>query len=206
MNASPSVVATAANTNRAIVPQKLAHFVIRAKNFTAMLAWYREVFHARTSFANEMIAFLTYDDEHHRMAFINTGHLPAPDKNAAGFDHVAFTYASLSDLLLTYERLKAAKITPFWCINHGMTTSMYFHDPDGNGLEFQVDNFESMTDAVGYFSSPAFATNPIGVDYDPDLLLKKMREGTPLDELLKQGAAPVAPGKAYVFPLAPPPK
>ena len=82
---------------------------------------------------------------------------------------------------------------------------MYYNDPDGNGLEFQVDNYDTMEGAVGFFSSPAFARNPIGVDYDPDLLLKKMREGVTLSDLLKQGAAPVAPGKEYKFPLAPPP-
>jgi len=57
---------------RQIVPQKLAHVVIRTSRFAEMLDWYRTVFHAKTSFENPVIAFLTYDDEHHRIALLNT--------------------------------------------------------------------------------------------------------------------------------------
>ena len=125
MNAAEKSLPKDARTTP-IVPTKLAHYVIRAKHFPEMLAWYRQVFHLRTSFEAPVIAFLTYDEEHHRIAFLNTSHLPAPEKLQTGIDHVAFTYAGLHDLLLTYERLKKAGITPFWCINHGPTTSMYF--------------------------------------------------------------------------------
>ena len=192
-------------TSPKIVPSKLAHFVIRARKFPEMLAWYRTVFHARTSFENPVIAFLTYDEEHHRFAFLNTAHLPAADKMYAGVDHVAFTYANLSDLLLTYERLKEQDIRPFWCINHGPTTSMYYRDPEGNELEFQVDNYDTVEEACGFFQTDAFAANPIGVDFNPDELLRKLRAGAPVNELLRQGSAPVEPGKAYVFTTMPPP-
>jgi catechol 2,3-dioxygenase-like lactoylglutathione lyase family enzyme len=192
-------------TDRPIVPAKLAHFVIRTNHFLDMLAWYRTVFHAKTSFENPVIAFLTYDDEHHRIAFLNTAGLPAADRLYTGVDHVAFTYRDLADLLLTYERLKGHGVLPFWCINHGPTTSMYYRDPDGNELEFQAENFDNVDDATSYFFSEAFSTNPIGVDFDPDLLLAKLRSGVPVAQLLRQGAAPVAPGKAYVYTKLPPP-
>lgn len=188
-----------------IVPCKLAHYVIRAKHFEQMLAWYRTVFHLRTSFEAPVIAFLTYDEEHHRIAFLNTAHLPAPDTMRTGIDHVAFTYAGLPDLLHTWERLKQDGITPFWCINHGPTTSMYYRDPDCNEIELQVDNYPTLEEACAYFTSEAFAANPIGVDFDPGVLLHKLRDGVPLSELLKQGAAPVPPEKAYVFKTLPPP-
>jgi len=188
-----------------IVPAKLAHYVIRTRNFESMLAWYRKVFLLKTSFEAPVIAFLTWDEEHHRIAFLNTAHLPAPREKCSGIDHVAFTYASLSDLLLTYERLKEEGILPFWCINHGPTTSMYYRDPEGNEIELQVDNYDTVEEAGAYFSTPAFARNPIGVDFDPDALLQKFRAGVPVTELLRQGAAPVAPGKEYVYTTLPPP-
>jgi catechol 2,3-dioxygenase-like lactoylglutathione lyase family enzyme len=194
------------NTERQIVPKKLAHVVIRTNHFEEMLAWYRQVFFAKTSYANPMIAFLTYDEEHHRIALLNTAQFKSPDQLYTGVDHVAFTYASLEDLLSNWERLEAQGITPFWCINHGPTTSIYYKDPDGNELEFQVDNFENIDDATAFFYSPEFDANPIGVDFDPALLLKKLRAGEPLDELLKRGSAPVPPGTEHVYTrLAPPP-
>jgi catechol 2,3-dioxygenase-like lactoylglutathione lyase family enzyme len=188
-----------------VVPCKLAHYVIRAKRFGEMLAWYRTVFHLRTSFEAPVIDFLTYDDEHHRIAFLNTAHLPEPDTMRTGIDHVAFTYRDLSDLLRTYARLKHEGITPFWCINHGMSTSMYYRDPDGNEIELQIDNFPTMQQCRDWFASDAFAANPIGVQFDPDLLLQKLLNGTPEAELVRQGAAPLSKEREYVFTTLPPP-
>lgn len=193
------------NAASPIVPSKLAHYVIRAKRWDAMLAWYRRVFHLHTSFEAPVIAFLTYDDEHHRIAFLNTAHLPAPERQQTGIDHVAFSYASLADLLNTWERLKGEGIEPFWCINHGMSTSMYYRDPDGNEIELQVDNFPTMDACKAWFASPQFAANPIGVDFDPAVLLQKLRAGVAVDELLKQGAAPVPKERQYVYTTLPPP-
>lgn len=197
MNAVTSPTQQTSAATAAILPTKLAHFVIRAKRFDEMLRWYRTVFHARTVLANDMIAFLTYDDEHHRMAFLNAAHLPAPTGLQTGVDHIAFTYGSLSDLLHNYERLKEIGIKPFWCINHGPTTSMYYRDPDGNGIEHQVDNFATLKECSEFFAGPIFAANPIGVDYDPDVLLDKLRHGVPVAELIKLGAAAVAPHKQF---------
>ena len=57
-----------------------------------------------------------------------------------GVDHVAYTYASLNDLLENYAQLKEKGIRPYWCVHHGITVSMYYADPDGNQMEFQVDS------------------------------------------------------------------
>src|SRR5262245_64608350 len=52
-------------------PPRLAHVVYRTRRFDQMLAWYNEMFHARVQHQNPVMAFLTYDDEHHRLAFID---------------------------------------------------------------------------------------------------------------------------------------
>lgn len=188
-----------------LVPSKLAHYVIRARRWSEMLAWYRTVFCLDTSFEAPVIAFLTYDEEHHRIALLNTAHLPGPDTLRSGIDHVAFSYRSLAELLGNWERLKALGIEPFWCINHGMSTSMYYRDPDGNEIELQVDNFPTMEECKAWFRSAAFAANPIGVQYDPAVLLQRLRAGVPEAELLRQGAAPLPPERQYVYTTLPPP-
>lgn len=205
MQQTANTLTQAEDSVRPIVPQKLAHVVIRTSRFAEMLDWYRTVLHAKTSYENPVIAFLTYDDEHHRIALINTPQFRAPDQDYTGVDHVAFAYGSLHDLLSTYERLKSKGIVPFWCINHGPTTSMYYRDPDGNELELQVDNYEDVDEATAYFYSDAFAADPIGVDFDPDALLAKLRAGVPVPELLRQGAAPVPAGSEYVYTKLPKP-
>jgi hypothetical protein len=66
---------------------------------------------------------------------------------------------------------------PFWCINHGLTISLYYYDPDGNVLETQFDVFTKSEDAETYMMSPAFATNPIGVDFDPEEFIERIKKG-----------------------------
>jgi catechol-2,3-dioxygenase len=50
---------------------KFVHVVYRTRRFDEMLAWYKTVFGADVQYQDPAIAFLTYDDEHHRFAFVN---------------------------------------------------------------------------------------------------------------------------------------
>lgn len=168
-------------------PSKFAHVVYSTRRYEEMIDWYQRVFEATVVYQNPVFAFLTYDDEHHRFAFANLSVL-APDtvasekRDNAGVNHVAYTYANLGDLLATYERLKQMDVTPYWRIHHGITLSLYYQDPDGNRMEFQVD-CGTVEEANAYMQSEAFAANPAGVEIDPESLLAQYRSGVP-DELL----------------------
>ncbi len=166
-----------------IRPERFAHIVIRTNRFRETVEWYRTVLHAWPAFENEFVAFITYDDEHHRLAFVNTPDAPDPGPESAGVDHFAYTYATLDDLMHTYERLKGEGITPVWTINHGPTTSLYYSDPNGLRVELQIDNFETIEDLHEWFRTPAFAENPIGVEFDADVLLARYREGLTREDL-----------------------
>jgi catechol-2,3-dioxygenase len=175
--------------DRAIPPAKFAHLVLRTKRLGEIVSWYETVLGARPVFRNDFIAFLTYDDEHHRIAVVQNPGFTEPAENAVGLDHFAYTHATLGDLLQTYKRLAAKGIRPYWCVNHGPTTSMYFRDPDGNRLEFQVDNFPDSASLQAWFQSSDFAKNPIGVNFDPEKLLARWAKGDPESELIRQGSA-----------------
>lgn len=178
-----------------IAPIQLAHIVRRTSRFEAMLEWYQTVLAAQVVHSDGMLAFLSYDDEHHRIAIAQIPGLEDQPTMAAGTDHVAFTHADLGDLLYTYVRLKSEGIEPYWCINHGPTTSMYFKDPDGNRVELQVDNFPTAEETNRWMRSGDFGANPIGVIFDPDDLLARYTAGEPLEKLtrrppLPEGATP----------------
>lgn len=158
-------------------PIKLAHVVFRTSKYQELVKWYKLVLNATPAFENEGIAFLAYDDEHHRIALINTPGLQPQHSGSAGVHHVAFTYETLGDLLRSYERLKSHDTLPVWCVNHGPTTSMYYSDPDGNQVEFQVDNCETVEEAGEFFFTPEFNANPLGVDFDPEELLRRFQAG-----------------------------
>lgn len=166
-------------------PAKLAHFVVRTGRYDEVVAWYKTVLNAQPAFESEALAFLSYDDEHHRVAILNMPGLQDQPDGIAGVHHIAFTYDSLTVLLENFERLKALGIEPTYVINHGPTTSLYYEDPDRNQLEFQVENFATVRESGEFFYSDAFAENPIGVEFDPDDLLRRLRGGE-ADEDLKR--------------------
>lgn len=184
-------------------PARLAHLVFKTPRHDEMVDWYCTVLDAVVVFRNERLAFLTYDEEHHRIALVRLpslfrvpGLLWSKHRKFWGLDHAAFTYDSLPDLVHTYDRLHAARIDPVWCINHGPTTSMYYEDPDGNRLELQADNFDTPDELVEWMQGGEFADNPIGVEFDPAVLAQHIADGSPLTELKRRGAAPPPSGTA----------
>ena len=168
-----------------VSPAKYAHFVLRTGQFDKMAEWYKTVLAARIVFRDERLCFLSYDDEHHRLALIHIPGLAPRDPESAGTDHVAYSYRNLGELLATYRRLKEHAIVPHWPINHGVTTSMYYRDPDNNRVELQIDNFASAEECRAYFHSKAFAENPVGVTYDPEELCRRYETGEPMADLLR---------------------
>ncbi len=182
---SPRTLDTA-NARR---PALFAHFVLRASHLDESIAWYEAVVGMQVVFRGPGIAFLTYDQEHHRLALLATPVEGSAPPGAPGLDHVAYTFAGLGDLLATYRRLAAKGIAPVWSINHGPTTSLYYEDPDGNRVELQVENFATREDLLAFLATDAFAKNPIGVEFDPEKLAERYERGDPEEELLRQGAA-----------------
>ena len=175
-------------------PKKLSHLVLQTNRRPQMVDWYCTVLGAELLYENKFIAFISYDDEHHRVAFVDPGPLadkaPAEGKTAraggeVGLHHVAFTMGSLGDLADQYRHLKGKGIQPHRCVNHGVTTSMYYYDPDRNQVELLVDNFETAIEGQDYMRRrSASDKNPVGIDFDPDEMVKRIQNGLRVQELV----------------------
>jgi catechol-2,3-dioxygenase len=170
-------------------PSRFAHFVLRVRDIERSIAWYSEVVGMKMVHHAGMLAFMSFDEEHHRIAFAQTPVDAEIPPGAAGLDHVAYAFDSLGDLLSTYKRLKGNGIEPFWPINHGPSTSLYYKDPDGHGVELFVDNYETEAELKGWMNTEAFQANPIGVRFDPEKLAERYEAGDPIEELIQQGSA-----------------
>ena len=195
-----SLARTAAARGK-VAPERLAHIVVRTKleRVAEMAAWYCTVLEAEVVFGNPFLQFLTYDEEHHRLAIVGQPGLGDRVVNTIGVHHVAFTYSSLKDLVHTYERLKANDIEPSICIHHGATVSMYFLDPDRNQVELQIEVFDSPEKIDAFLKSGHFAKNPIGVHFDPEILIRRFHEGVPEAEIKRPLEGP--PPKPEAFPI-----
>jgi catechol 2,3-dioxygenase len=89
-----------------------------------------------------------------------------------------------------YVRLRDDGIKPFLNLDHGMTSSMYYQDPEGNGVEIQVDGFGSWARGKEWmWASEEFGTNPIGVVFDPELMLQAHLAGLPFQEIHRRARA-----------------
>lgn len=171
-------------------PVYISHYGIRARRLREMVQWYGRVFGARVQHENEFLAFLTFDEEHHRLVIFEDPETVDRPATAAGVDHVGYGVASFGDLVATYERLKAEGITPFAQLNHRFTTSLYYHDPDGNEVELSVDNFPTKEECSAFVTGEGMSEigrPPFGFDFDPGELAKLYHEGAPAEALARIG-------------------
>ncbi len=173
------------NPNLPADAPQLAHYVFRTNQLDKMVQWYCTLLRARVTFSNAGIAFITFDEEHHRLAFIAMEKYQDKQPGVSvGFYHGAFAFGTLKALLSHYERLKAQDMLPVRSINHGPTVSFYYRDPDGNDVELQVDTFPDAEQSTAWMHSEAFARNPIGVLVDPEELGRQLASGVPEAALL----------------------
>ena len=119
------------------------HVNLKTSRLPEMIDWYAVVVGASVTHQGDAGAWLTNDAANHRIAL-----LAAPDfaddperDTRAGMHHSAFEYDGFDDLNASYERLRGEGIEPEFCLDHGMTLSYYYRDPDGNRVELQIDAF-----------------------------------------------------------------
>lgn len=172
--------AGAPEATAASIKPTLHHITLKTGQLDAMIAWYEQVVGLDRQFVFEHGAWLTNDAANHRLGLLSTPKVTDdPDKLIhAGLHHSAFEYADIDEWLATYVRLKAFGIVPHMVVDHGMTFSMYYLDPDGNSVELQIDNFGNWRQSSEWMrTADAFAADPIGPPCDPEALLAARRAG-----------------------------
>jgi catechol-2,3-dioxygenase len=154
-----------------LIHPKFHHVNLKTTRLQEMIDFYRTLVGAEVIHQFEGGAWLSNDPANHRIALLAfPNFVDDPDKETrTGMHHSAFEYASFEELNSSYLRLKEQEITPALCLDHGMTLSYYYADPDGNHVELQVDCFGDWTRSKDWMrSSPEFEANPIGLFVDPE--------------------------------------
>jgi hypothetical protein len=162
-------------------PIGLAHVVLRTtpEKYKRMVWFYQELLNGEIILEEKTFAFLRYDYEHHRVGILMTPDTQPKKGDVAGLEHVSFTFATLTAMARIYQHLKTLGIEPYWAVNHGMTSSMYYRDPERNKVEIQIENFDTPEEADAFVRGPLFTANPVGTDIDPpswaERILSKMK-------------------------------
>ncbi|HEV8153429.1 MAG TPA: VOC family protein [Solirubrobacteraceae bacterium] len=178
------------------------HVNLKTTRLQEMIDWYSALVGAEVLFRYDLGAWLSNDQANHRIALLAfPGFADDPEKETrTGLHHTAFEYASFEDLNAGYLRLRAEGIVPEFCLDHGMTFSYYYRDPDGNHVELQVDTFGDWSRSSAWMrDSLGFQGDPLGKFVDPDRVASAFGEGASFDEIhAKAMAGDLAPELAPV--------
>jgi catechol 2,3-dioxygenase len=165
---------------------KLHHTTFTTLRLNEMVAWYERVAGLKSVFRGDLGAWLSNDEANHRIALLALPNLKRPvDKpHTTGHHHTAFEYSNFDEWLDSYVRLRDVNIKPFMCLDHGMTISLYYTDPDGNGVEIQVDTFGQWDKSKAWMNtSLEFAADQIGEFFDPEKVVTARSEGRTFEEI-----------------------
>jgi catechol-2,3-dioxygenase len=179
-------------TAQPTIRPKFHHFNLKTTRLRELIDWYRTVVGAEVTFQDATGAWLTNDAANHRIALLAfPGFVDDPDKDTrTGMHHSAFEYDSFGELNASYLRLRDEGIEPDVCIDHGMTLSYYYKDPDSNHVELQVDIFGDWAESSEWMrTSPDFKANPIGVFVDPAQVAEAAAAGESLAEIHRRAMA-----------------
>jgi catechol 2,3-dioxygenase len=99
------------------------------------------------------IIFMSQDpDEHHQLAIVTAR---TDDEPANSLNHMAFRVGSFDEVKTLKDTLESTGVD-FLPLSHGNTLSLYFADPEGNGLEV-------------FWDTPWHVGQPDGIVWDTNL-------------------------------------
>jgi catechol-2,3-dioxygenase len=176
----------------AVTRPKLHHVNLKTTRLEELIDFYTTLIGAEVQYRFESGAWLTNDGANHRIALLAFPNFADdPDKaEHTGMHHTAFEYDAFEELNATYLRLKGEGILPVMCLDHGMTLSYYYADPDGNQVELQVDCFgdwQSSTEFVRV--SEDFRRDPLGPLVDPERVAGAAAAGATFADIHRRARA-----------------
>jgi catechol 2,3-dioxygenase len=161
------------------VPKEIGHVVLNVTDVERSTKFYRDVvgFQVARYRPNGTGAFLTCGVIHHNLALFKAppGAQP-PQKGQIGLNHFAFKVESYAALQAAHQRLVAAGATIDHIVDHGMTRSVYFLDPDGIEMELFSNTFATEEEGLAYMQASPGGADPLDITA-PEPLRPAMPQG-----------------------------
>jgi catechol 2,3-dioxygenase len=119
---------------------RLGHAKLYVRDLDASVRFYCRFLNLQvTERVGDDYAFLSSGESHHELALERIAHYAAPAAlPRLGLAHLAFQVPDSVSFQAALERLTAAGI-PLRAVNNQISWSLYFDDPDGNGVELYWD-------------------------------------------------------------------
>ena len=147
-------------------PKEIGHLVLNVSDVERSTKFYSDVvgFQVSRYRPNGTGAFLTCGVVHHNLALFKApeGAQPA-QKGQIGLNHFAFKIANYNALQEAHGRLIEAGAAIDHIVDHGMTRSVYFLDPDGIMMELFCDTFDTEAEGLAFMKSTPGQATPIDI-------------------------------------------
>jgi len=134
-----------------------SHALLMVENYDEMLEFYTDVLGFEVTDDGEIgdnkVCFMSQGaNDHHQIAIVSG---KPPGSPPPAINHFAFRTESLAEVKGWYQRLSADdRVDGLGPVTHGNAWSVYFKDPDGNGIEVFCD-------------SPWHVSQPVVDGWDP---------------------------------------
>lgn len=142
-----------------------SHVGIYVRDIDVMVDFYKRMLGMRETDRGTLplpgeptIVFLSRDPrEHHQIALVS-----GRGDGASTVNQLSFDVASLADLRQIHTALQQQGSGPTFAINHGISWSVYTHDPEGNMVELYVHS---------PFYVPQPVVDPLDLSHSDDEIL-----------------------------------
>jgi catechol 2,3-dioxygenase len=120
----------------------IGHVHLKVSNLDRSEEFYRDTLGLEvTERVGGSFVFMSFGSSHHHLALQGHPDAPPADSEALGLYHFAVEVDDEEELGSAVDRLREAEIE-FAAVDHGISKSVYFSDPDGNGVEVYCDTRE----------------------------------------------------------------
>ena len=128
-----------------IQAQKLGHIVLKVRDAGKSRDFYTRTLGLKVAHEDLQrgTVFLSFGQTHHDLALFQLATGEPPAAAQPGMHHMAWRLGSFEELREAYRELKAIGIAVESTVEHNVTRSVYFPDPDGNRVELYCDMTEN---------------------------------------------------------------
>ncbi len=147
-------------------PRTIGHLVLNVSDVERSAKFYRDIvgFELARMRPDRSGAFLTCGIVHHNLALFKApaGARPA-EKGQIGLNHFAFQVDDYNALQDAHRRLVQAGTIIDHIVDHGMTRSVYFLDPDGLMMELYCNTFATEEEGLAFMKSTPGQATPMNI-------------------------------------------
>jgi catechol 2,3-dioxygenase len=130
--------------------RSLGHIVLKVRDAQKSKEFYTRALGLKVAFedAQHGAVFLSYGVKHHDLALFQLASGESAPAVAPGLHHMAWQVGSFAELQTAHRELGELGIHVESVIEHNVSRSIYFYDPDGNRVEIFCDMVEDGFEAM----------------------------------------------------------